>query len=59
MTGVKGQRWDKPKIIKHKKSVQLTPDDMQFVQKIADKRDWSVSKVIYKIFSAGRKIFKP
>ena len=58
MTAIKGQRWRKPKVVKFKASVQLPPDDMGFVEDVAKKKEWSIAKTIYKIFSAGKEIFK-
>jgi hypothetical protein len=43
------------KIIKVKRSIQITDNDLKFVDKISKKHDWSISKTIYKIFNLGIK----
>lgn len=58
MTGIKGQHWSKDKIIKHKQTIQLSPDDYNFVNKIAKLKDWAKAKVIHKIFTIGKKHYK-
>lgn len=58
MTGIKGQKWKKEKMIKFKKGIQLTNNENDFVKTVAKNKEWSESKVIHKIFAAGLKNYK-
>ena len=51
MSGVKGQKWadEKRKPQKVKITIQLNDYELSQVKKIALKKEWSISKVIYNI----------
>jgi len=58
MTGKKGSVWRKPKVNKSKHCIQLTEEDRQLVFNIAQKKEWSIAKVVYKIFCLGKEKYK-
>lgn len=53
MTGQKGQSWKKEKVNKYTITIRVTKEQYNNIIKIVKKKDWTKTKVAYKIFERG------